>query len=192
MTLVEVMVALTIAGIALAAGASVLGFLTDQQSRSATSQIAKDAAVRDALRDWLASAQLGTAGDLRFIGERSEQPGQRGVSVVDFVTSAPTPVARGGDARTHVRLGVVRNADGVSQVVAAINAWPAGDVITLPIADSVTGFDVRYLASVFGLPRWTASWQSASVLPAAIDLRVISRETSLLSLPVTIVIGERR
>jgi prepilin-type N-terminal cleavage/methylation domain-containing protein len=53
MTLLEVTVALTIAGAALASGAAVLGFLADQSARPATLAVVSASAQRATLRDWL-------------------------------------------------------------------------------------------------------------------------------------------
>ena len=60
MTLLEVSVALTIAGAALASGAAVLGFLTDQQARAGTQPVVSASAVRHTIRSWTSQARLAT------------------------------------------------------------------------------------------------------------------------------------
>ncbi|MEP6999045.1 MAG: prepilin-type N-terminal cleavage/methylation domain-containing protein [bacterium] len=188
MTLLEVIVALTIAGIALAAGASVLGFLTDQQTRAIADSVARSASVRESLRQWIADAELGTAGDVRFVGARIVEPGRGSYSSLDFITNAPTPVAAGGDAHTRVRLMLT----GDSKIVAVLSALPAGETIELPIADSVSAFDVRYRGSISREARWLDSWTSSSVLPAVAEVRIHAKADGLLALPLVILVGERR
>ena len=68
MTLLEVIVALTVAGAALAAGAAVLGFLTDQQARTGAQAITSASAVRSTMRLWVSEARLSTQGDAEFRG----------------------------------------------------------------------------------------------------------------------------
>jgi hypothetical protein len=194
MTLLEVVVALTITGVALAAGAAVLGFLTDQHARANTVSLASTVSVRTALRDWLSASELGTRGDIRFAGQRESRTlGGRSSSSIDFVTRAPTPVAGGGDARTHVRIAIV-DEGGVRRLVAELSAWPAGEIIVLPIADSVATFSVRYRSSIFGPPVWMDNWVSASVLPAAAELRIasVAGVGSAGHAPIAVQIGERR
>lgn len=185
MTLLEVVVALTVAGAALAAGASVLGFLTDQQERSGAQFLASAHAVRTTLRAWTAAARLTTEGDAEF----------RGTNEITFVTSAPTDIAPAG---TQVHLYMKER----SGLVAELTPFRrAGAPVVVPIAPDATDFQARYLGSTFGARVWQSSWISTSVLPAAVELR-ISFDTSattpdaaahaLLALPMTIPLGARR
>ena len=185
MTLLEVVVALTVAGAALAAGASVLGFLTDQQERTGTREIASAYAARAAIREWASAALLTTEGDAKF----------QGASDLTFVTSAATDVAPAG---TQVRLHLQEGAG----LVAELTPWRSlAKTDTITIARNATGFSARYLVSVFGDRVWQPSWTSTSVLPAAIELRIqfdTSASTtdkaarSLLALPMLIPLGARR
>jgi len=188
MTLLEVIVALTIAGIALAAGASVLGFLTDQQTRAISDSVARSASVRESLREWIAGAVLGTAGDIRFVGAHIVEPGRGSYSSLDFVTSAPTPVAAGGDAHTRVKIMLT----GDSKIVVVLSAMPAGETIELPIADSVSAFDIRYRSSISRDAGWLEAWTSSSVLPAVAEVRIRTKSDGLLATPLLILVGERR
>ena len=199
MTLLEVMVALTIAGVALAAGASVLGFLVDQRARSQADTIGAAVSVRESLRTWLAAADLGTAGDARFTGARmAAAPGEPARSTLDFVTRAPTPVAAGGDARTRIRIAVRHQPGTADALIAELQGEPRGSATTVLLAGDVASFSVRYRASVFGPPSWLDSWQSASVLPAVAEVRIgtITPSTqvgeALRTMPMTILLGERR
>lgn len=184
MTLLEVVVALVVAGAALSAGAAVLGFLTDQQSRPGAQAMLSAHAVRTTLREWTSSARLTTEGDAEFRGEDG----------LTFVTSAPTVIAPAG---TIVHLYVKE-----SGLVAELTPWRGvGAPVTIALAPDAIGFEARYLGSIFGRRVWQPSWISTSVLPAAVELRVVFDTTkgtpdraahALLALPMTIALAGRR
>lgn len=203
MTLLEVIVALTVAGAALVAGASVLGFLTDQQDRAGAQPVASTRAVRTALRDWISQARLTTEGDAEFRGASStglRDAGGRSSDEVTFVTSAPTPMGTSG---TIVHLYVQRT-DSAPGLVAELRPWRrGGSVAIVPLAPGARGLKIRYLGSVYEQHAWMSQWVSTSVLPAAIELRVQFDSTgaqtlrdraaeSLAGVPMTIPIGVRR
>ena len=183
MTLLEVIVALTVAGSALASGAAVLGFLTDQQARTGTRAVASASAMRHTLRAWTSQARLTTEGDAEFRGRPGgAMPSQRAASdEISFVTTAPTAVSESG---TMVRLYVATDARGDANVaspdplasqglVAELRPWRhAGPSTTIPLAPDAIGLRVRYLSSMFGQRSWLDSWVSTSVLPAAVELRI--------------------
>jgi len=108
MTLLEVVVALTIAGAALAVGATALGFLTDQQDRTGAQAVTSANTVRTSLRDWVTEARLTTSGDAEFRGVASSRAMQSGEDdELTFVTSAPTHI---GSLGTIVHLYIARGA----------------------------------------------------------------------------------
>src|SRR4051812_45395116 len=105
MTLLEVIVALTVAGAALAAGAAVLGFLADQQQRTGAEQVAAANAVRATMRNWLSATRLTVEGDAEFRGAPRARVARISSRLVNesegsdelyFLTSAPTEVAEAG------------------------------------------------------------------------------------------------
>jgi prepilin-type N-terminal cleavage/methylation domain-containing protein len=208
MTLLEVTVALAIAGTALVSGAAVLGFLADQSARPATQPVVSASAVRATLRDWASEARLATEGDAEYRG----RPGavRIGLSRRDpatdeltFVTSAPTEVSATG---TIVRLFIAHGdapALPPRGLLAELTPWRrAGAPVTRVLAHDATGFRVRYLSSLFGQRGWLDSWVSTSVLPAAIELRIAFDSTTtsdttraaraLLAEPMVIVLGARQ
>ena len=200
MTLLEVIVALTIAGAALVAGASVLGFLTDQQNRSGSQAVASANAVRTALRDWASEAQLTTEGDAAFRGITSTRLLHRDDGMDDeltFVTSAPTQIGATG---TIVHLHMVRGSDSLRGLVAELRPWRhAGPALFVSLAPDATGFQARYLGSIYGRRAWDRTWVSTSVLPAAVELRVLFDNTptdraahALLNIPMTIALMRRQ
>ena len=211
MTLLEVIVALTVAGAALAAGTAVLGFLSDQQMRSGAQAITSASAVRTTIRDWTADARLYSEGDAEFRGARH---GVRSVSLLEpsnsqeddeltFVTVSPTQVSPSG---TQVHIHVLRSADssGTLGLVADLTPFRRpGAPVRVTLMPDATGFRARYLGSVFGHGVWQQSWVSTSVLPAAVELRVLFDSASraeptdvaaraLLAHPMTIVVAGRR
>ena len=201
MTLLEVVVALTVAGAALAAGASVLGFLTDQQERTGVQAVASAHAERATLREWVAAAQLSTFGDAQFGGaSRSDQVAHD--DEFTFVTSALTDVSSTG---TQIHLRIDRtSADTLRGLVADLRPWRQdGAPRTVLLAAGATGLRVRYLPSVSGTRAWVTRWLSGPVLPAAVELFVEfddARSTAatdraanaLLAIPMTIPLGASR
>ena len=212
MTLLEVIVALTVAGAALAAGAAVLGFLTDQQSRTGAQAIASAHAVRTTLRDWTAAARLTTEGDAEFRGLAASRMGRFSLAPSDsdqtdaeltFVTSAPTEIAPAG-TQVHIYMKA-RAGDDTSRMhglVAELTPWRRlGAPMLVSLAPEATGFQARYLGSLFGRRAWQSSWISTSVLPVAVELRVLFDTSavspdraahSLLALPMTIPLAARK
>ncbi|MEP6622283.1 MAG: hypothetical protein ABJE47_23370 [bacterium] len=201
MTLLEVIVALTVAGAALAAGASTLGFLADQQARTGAQAVASAHAVRSTLRDWIAGAELSTQGDADFRGVASNEPGASNDEFT-FVTSAPTDIAPSG---TLVRLRIERSgADSLRGLVADLSPWRTGAApTTVQLAPEATGLVVRYRASVFDEQHWAAQWAPSPVLPAAVKVRVLFDDAhtldandraahALLAIPMVITLGARR
>lgn len=186
MTLIEVMVALMVAGIALGAGASVLGFLADQQDRPGISAAMSAHIVRSTLRDWVSHAILTTQGDAEFRGAPGSRTfgGNAAYATMDstdsdltFITIAATDLAETG---TVVRLHIRRDSAGSSALVAELGPFRSRTKpTTIVIAPDAHGFQVRYLGSLFGRPLWQRSWISTSVLPAAVELRILLDSSSI-------------
>ena len=174
MTLLEVIVALAVAGAALAAGAGVLGFLVDQQERSGANAIVAAASVRAAVREWLIGASIPTQGDAAFTG-RHAPAGMNAPDELTFLTVAPTPIATTG---TIVRLHIVNSDSGGSRgLVAELTPWRTGGSPTTVVLDAdARSMRIRYLPSIHGDRQWAAEWISTSVLPSAIELAVGFRE----------------
>lgn len=210
MTLLEVTVALAIAGAALASGAAVLGFLADQSARPATLAVVSASAVRTTLREWLSEARLATEGDAEFRGRPGDvRTGMArrddALDELTFVTTSPTEVSASG---TIVHL-YVAHGDGPAMpahgLLAELTPWRrAGTPVTRVLAHDATGFRVRYLSSLFGQRNWLDSWVSTSVLPAAVEIRIgfdstatsdeVDRSAAhaLLAQPMVIPLGARQ
>ena len=203
MTLLEVIVALTVAGAALAAGAAVLGFLADQQNRTGAQGITSASAVRSTMRTWASEARLTTEGDAEFRGTPAAKKELNRDAELTFVTSAPTQLAPSG-TQVHIRMRPKSDTSSTSGLVAELTPWRRrGTPVVVTLAPDAIGFRARYLASLFGRPVWQDSWVSTSVLPAAVELRIVFDTTAtteptdraahaLLALPMTIPLGARR
>ncbi|MEO7179302.1 MAG: prepilin-type N-terminal cleavage/methylation domain-containing protein [Gemmatimonadaceae bacterium] len=209
MTLLEVIVALTIAGSALASGAAVLGFLTDQQAQNGTQTVVSASAVRGTIRAWTSEARLATEGDAEFRGRPGGAPASSVTSMrradesdeLSFVTTAPTEVSATG---TIVRL-YVASADSARGrgLMAELRPWRrSGAPVTLSLAPDAVGMRVRYLSSLYGRRSWIDSWVTTSVLPAALELSIVYDSTTmrgedraaraLLSTPVLVALAGRQ
>lgn len=172
MTLLEVVIALAIAGSALASGAAVLGFLTDQQAREGTQAVVSAHAVRGTIRAWTSQARLTTEGDAEFRGRPADARTRARADELSFVTTTPTQVSESG---TIVRL-YLASGDSAAQrgLMAELQPWRhAGTPATVSLAPDAVGLRVRYLTSLFGQRSWLDSWVSTSVLPAAVELRIV-------------------
>ncbi len=201
MTVLEVSVALVVAGTALAAGASVIGFLAEQQRRPGIERLGARYAAREQLRRWIEEAQLTTQGDAEFRSTGDPRASTRRDELI-FVTRAPTPLASSG---TIVRL-FVSDSDTLPMrgLMAELRPWRRAGVPQLVLlAPEATGVEVRFLGTIFGHAAWQRSWVSTSVLPAAVEVRVVTDTTratdegdrgarALLSLPLTVAMGGRR
>ncbi len=87
-------------------------------------------------------------------------------------------------------------------LVAELTPWRGvGAPVTIPLAPDAIGFQARYLGSLYGSRAWQPSWISTSVLPVAVELRVVFDTTAatpdraaqaLLALPMTIALAGRR
>jgi type II secretory pathway pseudopilin PulG len=183
MTLLEVTVALAIAGSALASGAAVLGFLTDQQGRTGAQAVVSASAVRATIRTWTSEARLATEGDAEFRGRpagasmsstfaRRDDARDDASDELTFVTAAPTDVsATGTIVRLYIARGDSANARGM---MAELRPWRrAGAPMTMSLVPDAVGMRVRYLSSLSGKRSWLDSWVTTSVLPAALELRIV-------------------
>jgi prepilin-type N-terminal cleavage/methylation domain-containing protein len=192
MTLIELMAGVAITGMMLAGGYAAFGSVIDQRQRAddATAEAARASAVRHTLTAWLAGAR---------VTPDEDGPGFRGVDGVHgtmpdaelrFLTTARTAASAG---YTVVRLFIDRDDDTPERgLVAELMEWrgPARERIELePRAD---GLEIRYLSGVRGPREWLPSWVSASVMPAAVELRLSAAADSLpplLRLPILVSYG---
>lgn len=205
LTLVELVVALAVAGIVVTGGYAAFGFVADQRE-AASARAERDqraARVRAALTLWLANAAVGRDADRAFRGlggstglGAAGAPGiPSGTGADDrlaFLTHAPSPLPH-RSARVSIR--VLRDSTPMPQgVVAELTPLPAGRTERLTLSREATGLDIRYLASFSGERRWLPSWVSTSVLPAAVEVRLLPADSldPLLARPILVALGGQR
>lgn len=193
LTLVELLVALTVLGVASSAGYGAFALLVDRREAliDTSERLRAGAVTRVLLTEWISHAQLdpllvGTS--FRGVDGTVEN---RSADELTFLTSAATPLET---SRTLVTLRLERVAEREGQrVVADLREWGGARAMTLPLVDDVLGFDVRYY-QVGDL--WLSSWISGSVLPRGVALQFeftpAADVAPLLRVPVHIVIGGAR
>jgi prepilin-type N-terminal cleavage/methylation domain-containing protein len=192
LTLVELLVAITLLGIASSAGYGAFAMLVDRRDALLVESEHQRhaAATRALLAEWIAHAQLdplrpGTTFQ-GVDGTAENDPADE----LTFLTSAPTPLET---PRALVTLRIDRASGGPPRLVAVVREWNGTRSMTLGLVDEVQGFDVHYVQ--LGESR-LSSWISGSVLPRGVILRLnfaaSSERGSLLALPLHVVIGSAR
>ncbi len=190
MTLLELVVALTITGMAATTGYSALTTLATHGERAGAvlDTSLRAAAERRTLSHWLAGSWLSI--------EESGPP-FRGLDGVDegrpsddltFLTTASTSLGSGG---TVIRLYVDRDSTTPERgLVAELSRWPNGATGRLEIDPRVDGFDSRYFTRMLDQAEWLPSWISNTVLPGAVELRLFPAPSdtlpALLALPLIV------
>ena len=194
MTLLELVVAMAVGGMALAAGGAAFAFLSDRRAAmmAEADRDGRALAARRAMEHWLAEVRLAPDGPgegFRGIdGTRRAHEGELADDEVSFVTTAPTPL--GNDA-TFVRLFVAREPghdDGA--LVAEFRDARSNALRRVTLVEGVAGFDAHFYTQAFGRTEWLDSWASATLLPGAVVLRLVAAAgdslPAALRLPITI------
>ena len=190
LTLIELLVAITVTGMALGAGYGALSWMTRarEQSERSADAVWRAAAVRRTITTWLAGATLALApdaADFRGVdGERDREDDD----ALTFRTNAVTPL---GTAETVVTLVIDRDAATPQRGLVALLEEPHGAKrATIELEPRAVALDARYLSGVSGATRWGTSWISTSVLPRGVALVVRAGRgdslSALLRVPVVV------
>ncbi|MDQ8153408.1 MAG: prepilin-type N-terminal cleavage/methylation domain-containing protein [Gemmatimonadota bacterium] len=185
-TLLELLVALTVGGAALAAGGAAFATLVDQRAaaRVDADAVTRALGVRQALEAWLleARAEPGTVDAL--LGTHAllrSAAGPVDDDTLAFVTTAD------GETR-QLRLFIDRAAARPALVVEQTDT--AGAAVRTTLVFDVAGLSVSYYTTAFGRAEWRRTWAGGALLPAAIQVRLYARpETPLpvaLTMPITV------
>jgi type II secretory pathway pseudopilin PulG len=181
MTLLELIVGLTVTGLALTAGFGALGMLGERRERleAAMNTVARAATLRAAIVAWLGDARLvaeeGGPGFRGLDGDKERTPDDD----LTFVTTAPTPL---GTGETIVRLYVDRDTATAERGLTAVFAeWRGLALTRVELDTSITGVDIRYLSGVLGRRAWLPSWISSTLLPAGVELRLLAAPADTLA-----------
>ena len=193
MTLIELIVALTITGLALGSGYSAYATLADRRiiADRRVDVVARAAALRSTLSAWLAGAHLTVEQDdivFRSVGGTRRSPtGQVADNDLTFFTSASTPVGNHG---TIVRLFVDHDSIGEGGLIAELSEWRGHRRARIQLDSVVAGLDVALVSGVLGTRSWLPSWVSSTILPAGARMTLSARPgdslAPLLRLPITV------
>lgn len=192
MTLIELVVALVIAGAALASGYQAYATISDRRSvaTAIADYTARSFAVRELLARWLANARLTIEEDevvFRAIDDATH-PGatERPGADLVFLTSAESPVSRHG---TFVHLFVARGGSDHG-LTAELSEWRGRRVARLRLDPAIAGMTIEFPPSRGSRDAVTSSWVSSTILPPTIRLHFAARAGDslppLLRLPLTI------
>lgn len=170
MTLMEVVVALAIAGLVTSLGYAAVGGVVDatQRSLAATSATVSAASRRAMLVRWLEGARLDVQpANPPFRGLDGVREGQADDELA-FLTSTPTPVSQ---HVTSVVLFVDRDSATAEEgLVAELVAHRGKRSLRLVLEPAAAGLDCRYFTRMLDAGRWLPGWISNTVLPLAVEL----------------------
>ena len=196
MTLIELLVALTITGLVLAAGYAAFSTIADRREAIAaiTEEAVRAASVRATLSDWLAGARM----DIQSSQETFR--GLDGVSddlpddQLTFLTAAGTPL---GERETIVRLLIDRDeATPERGLVAELSDRRRRALRRLELLPAASSLDLQYLFGMQGARRWLPSWISSSVMPVGIQATIGAVSTDslppLFRLPIVVAFANAR
>ena len=191
MTLIELVVALAITGIAIASGYQAYATISDRRAIASerADAVARAFSLRAMLTRWLSNARLTVEeDDVVFRGVDTERRlGHDEPASADlvFLTSARSPVSNHG---TIIHLFVAR--DSGDGLIADLSEWRGQRTTRLRLDPAVVGLSIEYTSSIGGRAEPTTSWVSSTILPAAVRLRFLPKGTdtlpALLRLPITI------
>lgn len=194
LTLIELVVALTMTGLALTGGYAAFTTIIDRREASdeRAKAVTRAASVRAALVSWLGNARLTIEEDdivfQGIDGTRRTEAGEVPDDELTFLTSASTPVAEHGTIiRLHIDRSDVTPERGL---VAELRPWHGTRTQTLELLPNATGLDVRYLSGMVGGRHWLPSWVSTTLLPLGTEVNVSASQADslppLFRVPITV------
>jgi prepilin-type N-terminal cleavage/methylation domain-containing protein len=195
-TLVEVLVGLTVAALALSAGFAALAFVGDRAKDAEVSMIASlsGATARSQLVDWVTGARLqGPNRAGTFQGSDVEEQGLANDELV-IPTTARTPLRV---RNSMVRLYIDRDDETPERgLVAELWERQQDEPKRVELVPQAAELDVHYLPDVTEAIEWQPSWVGQNQLPRAIEI-VIQPEAgdslpALLRFPIRIALATLR
>ena len=172
-TLVEVMAALTVAGLVLGAAYGIVGAVADARTRTGAERAAAlpGPAARAALEGWLRSAAI-VEGAGPFVGVRGGgEPPRDALSFTVEDGGALHPGPR------RIRLWIERGAGaartGLLAEVASLRPLDGEPPDTLALAPAAAGLRARYRTRLREQEAWLDAWRSDVALPRAVELAIL-------------------
>ena len=181
-TLLEVMVGLVVASLALASGMAALGFVGERatHAEAATALALEGATARQLIIDWLSGARLraanGTDGFQGLDVEYESLPDD----ILLFPSTASTHI---GPGETIIRLYIDRNNDTPERgLVAELTAQRGLPSRIVELVPGAVGLQVHYLAGPMGvLPEeWQNQWVARNQLPRGLELTIVPATGAIL------------
>jgi prepilin-type N-terminal cleavage/methylation domain-containing protein len=194
-TLLELLVGLTVASLALSAGFATLAFVRDRGERAEVeSRVAVGGATQRALlMDWLAAARFRAPAGEQFQGDDVVENGDT-LDTLRFPTTAATPLE---GAVTVVGLSIDTDPETPEQgLVAEMTGVVLGaEGRRMELVPQAIGLNIRYLPNVAGEVEWTDGWNGRNELPRAVEITIkpVPGDTlpALLRLPLRVAVGAR-
>jgi hypothetical protein len=192
----ELLVGLTVAGVALAGGYAAFASIVDHRERTTeqSEALTRDSEKRAALEDWLSGARVGVEpGGPPFSGFDGTYEGGAD-DELRFLTTARTPL----DTReTLISFFVDRDDETEERGLVAVFTELRGTQREVWVIDPrVTEFDVAYLSGSLAGPLWMQSWISTTVLPQGIRISLQGEREDplppLLQRPILVPLGNTR
>ncbi len=171
MTLIEVTVAISIAGIAITVALAALSIVLELRSRSAmhADAILRTAVLRRSLQQWIQEAVLVDENIDHFRGIRQDGPnGSR--DELTFLTTAATPM---GGRISEMTLSIRSLSDRQHMgLFADFKTYGDSSAETILLDSLVTGLRLDYLLNGNASAHWLRGWISAKTLPHAVRLQL--------------------
>ena len=179
-TLMEVLIGLTVAALALTAGFATLGFLSDSDEPVdiASALALRGATTRNLLTEWLGEAryQVGRRGE-SFQGLDGEVYGTPTDELL-FPTTASTPLGVGTTV-VHLYIDVDRDTPEMG-LVAALTELATDEPRVVELVPEAGSLELRFLLTIEGTTgEWVDGWIS-NRLPGAIELTLGPTATDTL------------
>lgn len=181
LTLIELVVTLVIASLAMISAYTALTTLVDRRENALEvfDRAIAAAELRKTLEHWIGGAELTIEeDDVLFRGLDGQHTGLPD-DVLVLRTGAATPTT---DPGATLRLFVDRNDSTPAQGL-SVEVRRSGELTAhvFELEPRVVSLDIRYMSSLLGPPEWGTSWVSATLLPVAAELRLAGVHADSLS-----------
>lgn len=169
-TLVELLVGLTVGGLALTAGFTALAFVDDRAKAAEQATVAtlEGANARDLLINWLAGARLRAPNNAgAFDGVNGEDQGKK-TDELTFPTTARTPL-QVPNSVVHLLIDEDTQTPETG-LVAELTERLQDEPRRVELVPQAASLEIRYLPDGPDAVEWQDSWQGQRQLPRAIEL----------------------
>ena len=194
-TLVELLVALTVSGLALTAGFGALAFVQDrgEQAEAAARASVGGATQRALLMDWISSARYRAPAGEQFEGEDVIEDGVSRDKLF-FPTTAATPL-EGGFTNVGLFIDVDPETPETGLVAEMTGVVLGSEARFMELVPQVGAMEIRYLPNIDGEIEWTDGWTGRNELPRGIEIVLTPAPGDtlppLLRLPIRVALGAR-